>query len=315
MGLERISIYGLSYGTQLASVYATLFPQQTDKVILDSGYDQSASDDEKIPATIGLTHEFFNWVAQHNDRFKIGTTGSEVYDKWAAKVEAESGTVPTIPSPRGKWADAKAETKNLGKLISTGANQQDSPTFQWSTGLMTDNRTWHEAAKLINGEWSIADVEAAHPQYSQYVNLTPEMQSAKYMPILLLCNERTSKDKPWLLPAAIWTALTGNFLSASFASGTGLGCKGIEPVTTFPAINGKQLAHQPLQIQALRDPTAPYHGGKDMQQKMGSHLITVDNTNHGHLTTNPKVQQAVVEYLRTGKTDITDVPQPELPLD
>ncbi len=163
MGLTKISIYGLSYGTQLASVYATLFPDQTDKLILDSGYNQSASDDEKIPATVALTHEFFNWVAQHNDRFKLGATGEEVYDKWAAKVEAESGIVPTIPSPRGKWADVQAETKNLGKVIATGANQQDSPTFQWTTVLMTDNRTWHEAAKLIIGEWSIADAEAAHP--------------------------------------------------------------------------------------------------------------------------------------------------------
>lgn len=312
MGLTKISIYGLSYGTQLASVYATLFPDQTDKLILDSGYNQSASDDEKIPATVALTHEFFNWVAQHNDRFKLSTTGEEVYDKWAAKVEAESGTVPTMPSPRAKWADVQAETKNLGKVIATGANQQDSPTFQWTTVLMTDNRTWHEATKLINGEWSISDAEAAHPLVAEYTDPTPEMQNAKFMPILLSCNERTNTDKPWLLPAAIWTALTGNFLSSNFASGTGMGCKGIDTVTAFPAITGDKLNHQPLQIQALRDPTAPYESGMVMQRKMGSHLISVDNTNHGHLTSNPAVQQAVVEYLRTGKTDVTTIPQPEL---
>src|SRR5699024_10758541 len=37
LGVEQISIHGLSYGTLLGSTYATLFPEHTDKMVLDSG--------------------------------------------------------------------------------------------------------------------------------------------------------------------------------------------------------------------------------------------------------------------------------------
>jgi len=36
LGAEKLSLYGISYGTQVAAAYATIFPEHTDKMILDS---------------------------------------------------------------------------------------------------------------------------------------------------------------------------------------------------------------------------------------------------------------------------------------
>lgn len=35
IGAEKMSLYGVSYGTSVAAVYATVFPQHTHRVIMD----------------------------------------------------------------------------------------------------------------------------------------------------------------------------------------------------------------------------------------------------------------------------------------
>lgn len=50
LGEEKISYYGISYGTVLGSAYASLFPERTDRVVLDSKRGRHGSGRRRFPA-------------------------------------------------------------------------------------------------------------------------------------------------------------------------------------------------------------------------------------------------------------------------
>jgi len=94
MGEEKISIYGQSYGTVLGSVYATTFPEHTDKVVLDSGYNPDNDHSEQVDGFRKAAHDFFGWVSQHDDVYHMGTTPRAVYKSWAERVRTGEGGAP-----------------------------------------------------------------------------------------------------------------------------------------------------------------------------------------------------------------------------
>lgn len=305
LALDKIDIYGVSYGTQLASTYATLFPAQVDKMVLDSGYSHTDNPAIQVPASIAVAHEFFAWAAEHNNQLGLGTTAREVYDRWATKVEAESGTNPTLPPPGTPTHDMTKQWENAIKQLASGgqANQQKSPLLQASSGLFTSPKNWGLLAQIIRG-----DVDATE-YLAQMAGGEEDMKQMMTMLAMIYCNENESVARPELLPAAIAGQLTGDPLAMPYLAGSGLVCQGAPPVADYRDISGVRLATRPLQIQGTRDPLTPYAESMPMKEAMGSHLLTVDSANHGHLGVNPAVHEVIVEYLRTGTTNTTWAPQ------
>lgn len=155
LGEEQISILGMSYGTQLGSTFATLFPERTDRLVLDSGYDTERAwngvMDDQTGGYIGALHDFLEWTAANNDTYGLGETPLEVYRSWSRVVVEESGTNPTVVPPPAQigdlpeglqWAgqpaaDAlsflggpQAQLEGLFRQITTpGAVQASSPTL------------------------------------------------------------------------------------------------------------------------------------------------------------------------------------------
>lgn len=82
LGAEQINYYGFSYGTYIGQVYATLFPQNVRRIVLDGvvdtrdvWYEANLNQDVAFERNIGA---FFAWVAQYDAVFDLGTTGDEV---------------------------------------------------------------------------------------------------------------------------------------------------------------------------------------------------------------------------------------------
>jgi pimeloyl-ACP methyl ester carboxylesterase len=82
LGQEQLNFYGFSYGTYLAQVYATLFPDQVRRMVLDANvdprnvwYDANISQDYAFETVIGL---FFAWVAGYDSTYHLGDTAAEV---------------------------------------------------------------------------------------------------------------------------------------------------------------------------------------------------------------------------------------------
>ena len=64
MGFEKMSYLGISYGTYLGGVYATLFPENIDSMVLDSAFDPQGDtpEQENITQAEGFEKSFKNWM-------------------------------------------------------------------------------------------------------------------------------------------------------------------------------------------------------------------------------------------------------------
>ncbi|MEV6683455.1 alpha/beta hydrolase [Streptomyces erythrochromogenes] len=94
LGEKKISYMGFSYGTYLGAVYSQMFPQQTDRFVLDSGVDpgrvwrgmQQVWASESEPAFTRWTQ----WAAERNAEFGLGDSPKAVSDTfWALVARAD----------------------------------------------------------------------------------------------------------------------------------------------------------------------------------------------------------------------------------
>ncbi|WP_415847204.1 alpha/beta fold hydrolase [Tsukamurella strandjordii] len=74
--------------------------------------------------------------------------------------------------------------------------------------------------------------------------------------------------------------------------------------------SGAGLATAPLLLQSLKDPATVASGGRVLAEQLGGKLITVDGGDHGVFRGgSTAVDQAVLQYLTSGKVSITTAPE------
>jgi pimeloyl-ACP methyl ester carboxylesterase len=82
LGVEQISYYGISYGTYLGQVYASLFPNRIRRMVLDSSTDPRrvwyrADLDQAVAAEWDIK-VWFGWLAQYDNVYHLGPTQASV---------------------------------------------------------------------------------------------------------------------------------------------------------------------------------------------------------------------------------------------
>lgn len=84
LGDEQISYIGLSYGTYLGGVYATLFPERVRAMVLDSGFDPSDDTelDQWVTQLVGFESAFNNWGAWCQTDPACAFTAVDVGARW-----------------------------------------------------------------------------------------------------------------------------------------------------------------------------------------------------------------------------------------
>lgn len=290
----------MSYGTALGSVYATKYPDHTDKVVLDAGYNLDTTLAEQEKGRVLALRDMFTWIAKHDDVYHMGTTARAVYNKWSSMVVAESGTNPTIKPPEaGPGDDVKVELENLfNQLTKPGANQSNSPTLQLTTLVVQFPLRWPEAARTITKPGAAAEA----------MDKLSGVGSLNAMSLVVTCNDRQESIHPEKIPGAIWGQITGNTETSGRLADTGLACNGITATNPITGISGAQLKTKPLQIQATGDPNTPYWDFQKTATAMQSHVVTVEGPGHVQIRNNiPALNAAVAEYLRTGKVTETSI--------
>lgn len=330
LGLKTISIVGLSYGTQLGSTYATFFPDKVDRLVLDSGYNHSNNWNGVLSRQqagyVGALHDFLGWVAENDETYHLGTTPLQVYQGWSRKIVAESGTNPTIVPPPASIDDLppglqiagkpaadvltaiggpRAQLENLfNMLLHPGSNQARSTTLQATVQMIPQPSMWPHLARIVNGSEELEVLE-----------LTEEMQEQALgslaMQRIVMCNENKVPGYPDRLPEYLWANyVTGDIFAATFLAGrVNAQCNGTMPTAPEVNVSGAALRTKPLQLQGTGDPQTPYDTFGDLTNAMQSHVITVHGPGHGQFGMgNAAVDKAVMEYLRTGHTDVVDAP-------
>ena len=319
---EKISIYGNSYGTVLGSMYATTFPEHTDKVVLDSGYNPDNDHSEQVDGFRKAAHDFFGWVSQHDDVYHMGTTPRAVYKSWAERVRQETGVTPTFPPPAAEEEDLPDALGSTGS-IGTEAMTRVDPTAVKAEGLLTQlthpgsKQNQSASMQLLSmglsqpalWPWVAGKLSSAEP-VTLPDKVLEALSEVGNMPLMVGCNDRVQPVHLDRMISGMWgQSVIGDPFADLDINSSGMMCAGITPEHPAPDITGEKLAVRPLQIQGTSDPNTPYGHFDNMATAMRSHVLTVDGPGHVQiLTDNPQLGRVITEYLRTGTVNQTRIP-------
>ncbi|WP_336881482.1 alpha/beta fold hydrolase [Rhodococcus globerulus] len=337
LGEDVIDIYGLSYGTILGSTYATLFPQHTGRMVLDSAVDQNwLWNDVLWQQNDGYKARFYDlmdWIAANNDTYGLGETPLKVYQRWSDRIVAEAGGNPTLAPPPAQIGDVPPGLEALANAYRSGVDltgparvqfeafirgladpshtQMSSSIYVMTRQVLPARNSWPLMARVVRDGVDAIPSGAGMNDISE-LELERIAQS-QMMQSLMLCNENSVADRPDRIPGWLFsTFITGDlFELIGYGYSAGTFCAGAPPVTALPELSNRGLATAPLVLQGLRDPQTPYQGGVQLARDMGANLVTVEGGDHGAGIQggNEVIDQAVTEYLETGRTSVTHAPE------
>ena len=86
LGDEQLSYLGISYGTYLGGVYATLFPERVRAMVLDSAYEPTGDSeyDQWVTQPVGFEQAFDNWAAWCEEGTECAFADVDVGARWDA---------------------------------------------------------------------------------------------------------------------------------------------------------------------------------------------------------------------------------------
>ncbi|MEV7414123.1 alpha/beta hydrolase [Streptomyces sp. NPDC089919] len=291
---KKLNYLGVSYGTYLGGVYATLFPSHVRRMIVDSVVNP-AKDNIWYQANLEQDvafqmrwNDWKKWVAKNDAHFHLGNT--------AAKVEAQ-------------WLKLRATAKKnpLGGKVGPAeliGFFQSAPYYD--SAWVPVAQTW---ADYVAGNTQ-ALIDAAAPDMTDIQgNKTAENGNAVYTAVECADakwptswakwnrdNTKLHKDYPFMtwanawmnLPCATWKAKQSNPIQVGAKKG-------------LPSV---------LIVQSTRDAATPYQGAVVMHNRLyGSRLITEKGAGSHGVTglVNPCINNRVDAYLLRGKVDAADV--------
>ncbi|MFE5633709.1 alpha/beta hydrolase [Streptomyces sp. NPDC056543] len=293
LGEEKLSAWGVSYGTYVGAVYAQRFPHRTDRWVLDSSNDP---DPRRVArgwlAYLGQGAEdrfpdFAAWAA-HPDR---GPQGLRL-------AERPEDVRPLVIALAERLDRAPAESTTPGAPLTGTVFRQALQNALYSDAAFAG------FARLV--------VDAQDPKTKPA--LPPELAAAlpdedAAMMVGVICNDVSWPRSVAAHERAVAVDRVRHPLTAGF------------PVNITPCSFWKAPAEKParitdrgpsniLMIQSLRDPSTPYAAGLKMRAALGdrARLVSVGQGGHGMYVGNGNAcgNAAVTEFLRTGTRPARD---------
>jgi len=284
LGEETISYDGGSYGTYLGAVYTTLFPERSDRIVLDSalgpgGYDVTAM----RRFARGLEERFpdFAAFAAAAPEYGLGTTPAEVsatYFELAARLD-----------------EAPVQGVN-------------GTAFRWIThgGLYSDYGFANLAA---NWQALLAD----QPLPPSPIPLPPNPENAVASRYTVTCGD--SRWPTSVLSYQVDVAVDRIRYPMLGGSSANIGPCAFWPDPVEPPVRiGGSTGSGPrnvLVVQNLRDPGTPLVGARELRRAFGdrARLVTADQGGHGvyPFGANQCANDAVTTFLTTGQQPPRDL--------
>jgi pimeloyl-ACP methyl ester carboxylesterase len=263
LGEPRLSYLGYSYGTYLGAVYTTLFPQRSDRIILDSAVDPRLVWYD-MWRTWGLAvalrlPDFTAWAAAHDSRYHLGATQAAVtalYYDLAGRLDRAPATLP----------DGTVVNGNLFREVTRSSLYQDAAfpglaefwQFLTSTAASRPPVTAVTAAPVPDDNqlavlWSIVCNDAAWPRDPDTYQLNVTIDRRMY--------PATAG-----MPASIWPCAFWRY----------------RPPEAPVAVTDKGPRNV-LILQNLRDPATSWPSGYGLRQALGRRaaFVSVDQGGHG----------------------------------
>ncbi|AXB43099.1 alpha/beta hydrolase [Amycolatopsis albispora] len=280
LGEPKISYFGGSYGSYLGAVYATLFPERTDRIVLDSATGTGGLDpagarrlgqgmEDRFP-------DFARWAADRDGTYELGRKPREVKAKYfelAAKLDADP--VAGIDGA-------------LFRHLTFGALYGDAnfPVLaqQWQALDRADAPATTAAAvdlgNLLSSQLYVVCGDSDWPEEVRTYQRNVEQDRKRY-PMF-----GAASANIW--PCAFWAA------------------EPAEPPVRITDAGPSTV----LIVQNRRDPATPLAGAREMRRALGdrARMVTVDQGGHGaYLSENACANNTVTRFLVDGTRPHHDV--------
>ncbi|WP_211240899.1 alpha/beta hydrolase [Hamadaea tsunoensis] len=297
LGEQRLSYWGVSYGTYVGAVYATMYPDRTDRVVLDSN-------DDPDPALVER-----GWAANYaigvEDRFPD-------FAAWAGPRDAEYHLGADEASVRSTYLGLAARL-DTAPLAWPGA---DPPVFDGNALRAT----------LLNGLYS----DTGFPQVAALMRAAI---AGGPMPSTAAAPEAALQNTFAVVTATICQDVAWPRDIQSYAAGVAAN-RHAYPLTAGMPVNIYTCAFWPapkeppvrvtphgpsnvLLIQNLRDPATPYSKALNLRAALGdrARLVSVDAGGHGSYLDNGNAcgDARVTAFLAYGVRPAKDVRCPASP--
>jgi pimeloyl-ACP methyl ester carboxylesterase len=292
LGERIVSYYGISYGTVLGAFYASLFPDNTDRVVFDSTTDATGLWRESGFRVLGPGVEmrfpdFAGYVASRDGTYHLGTTVDQIRAAYFA-LAAKLDKVP-LRTPSG------ALTGDLFRTVTVSAMNGDdnfAATAQLWKAVRTDDIATAEQIGNSLGLWNPAAFDRA-AENSVAADLAVICDDAAW-PRSVEVYERDVRNDARRYPIA--GALAANIWPCAFWS-----TQPLEPPVEITSRGPANI----LLVNNLRDPATPYSGALAMRNAFGrrARLVAVDQGGHGvYPNQNTCGKDTITDYLVNGTT-------------
>ncbi|MVU83884.1 alpha/beta fold hydrolase [Nocardia sp. ET3-3] len=291
LGENKIAAWGQSYGTYVVSVYATMFADRTDRVLLDSNDDPDPDLIERgWAANYAVAMEdrfpdFARWASSDGNPDRVAETPDAVREEFLTV----AARLDRAPLP---WPGAE-----LSALSGNGLRQT------MLDGLHSDKQ-FPFLAQLLNAAAGSGTLPAAPPAAPEQT-----VQRSTAVLIATLCN-----DVAWPTSVGDYTAAVAAD-RARFPLTAGMP-RGYSPCATWPyPVAPRTLVNSSgpsnvLLVQNLRDPASPYSGALNLRRAFGdrARMVAVDAGGHGAYPSPVAcANEAVERFLRDGTRPETDL--------
>lgn len=256
LGEEKASFLGYSYGSALGAAYASMFPERSDRIVLDSNIGDTHLDQDGMRRyALGAEEtfpDFATWAAARHETYGLGRTPAEVRRTYFTLAE---------------------------RLDETPVDGIDGRVFRLATfaGLYGKTKyglTAQAWQSVRDGDEAAAEQLAAAPA---------QMDNLWSVFLAVTCNdvEWPSDVRTYQRAVAedrerypLYGAASANIMPCAFWP--------YEPAEPPVAVDDEGPANV-LVLQNRRDPVTPHRGGELLDEKFGdrSRLVSVDGSGHG----------------------------------
>lgn len=261
VGDLKMNYLGFSYGTELGSVYAHLFPGKIRVEVLDGAVDPLTDDITSFADQLGGFEGAFDQFAAdcvtHAPCNALHSPRQAVY-----AIVKKAGAAPLATGESRRLTSSLAITGVLEALYS----RSDWPNLAaaLSTALKGDGK----------GLLSLADQYNQRQPNGSYTNIMDANTT-------ISCNDSKPgpSDATIRATAQAWTKRFPIF--GKWAAISLFGCQQWQPDRTPPPLPSAPTPTKVLVIGNLHDPATPYQGAKDLAKAMGNaELLTWDGEGH-----------------------------------
>jgi pimeloyl-ACP methyl ester carboxylesterase len=307
LGEPKLSYYGGSYGTYLGAVFTTLFPQRSDRIVLDSAVDPNLvwrdmwqTWNAGVPLRI---NDFYSYAATYADLFGLGETPAAVRSAYTGIVSALDRTPLDLGDGvildgnllreiTRSWLYSDFYLPLLATLVAEVGAAVDGPPTDATLASLAATLSGIGARPGMPGVPAV-DVPADNATAALYTVVCDDVSWPRS--VTPYARDVAAARTRWPLLAG----MPSNVWPCAYWPN--------KPVEVPVAITGKGPRNV-LILQNTRDPATPYVSGVGLRKALGNRaaMVTVDQGGHGVFALGTCADAVTVEFLATGTLPARD---------